>query len=397
MKQLKNIALALVLVLSGILTLAIHGHTQAAGSGTVDLTLTSSSYTYKVGDSVTVDVYEDSGADQVSTLDANFTYPTNILSFVSITGGPAFDTDAQDCPNPSSTNPSCQALGTVKIGRGADVYPTGKKLVASVLFTVVGAGTANLNWDSSTVVNHPVAQGAPPSTPTAAQLNEQNATYTTTAPASGGGSSSGGGASSSGSSSSSSSKSSSNPTLTISGISVVKTATDATVTWKTSAAANSVVNYGSTTTLGFTVTDTAQTTSHSLQLNSKYLDAGKTYYFVVKSTDAKGNTATSPQMTFQMTPGTETPVSTNTTTNPTTTAKKKSNTTTAIIAVAAIALAAVAGAVVIRRMHRKALDERDLASHVAATTSPSTTAPTDTVITPQAKTSSGPTNDPKTK
>ncbi len=77
-------------------------------------------------------------------------------------------------------------------------------------------------------------------------------------------------------------------------ISIVTTANitsiSATVTWTTDESSNSVVNYGATTALGSTISDTAMVTSHSVNLTG--LAENTTYYYEVQSTDSSGNTAT---------------------------------------------------------------------------------------------------------
>lgn len=67
------------------------------------------------------------------------------------------------------------------------------------------------------------------------------------------------------------------------------TSTSATVNWTTDEPSNSVVNYGTTTALGSTISDVAMVTSHSLNLTG--LAKNTTYYYEVQATDASGNTA----------------------------------------------------------------------------------------------------------
>ncbi|HTY08454.1 MAG TPA: lamin tail domain-containing protein, partial [Candidatus Edwardsbacteria bacterium] len=65
------------------------------------------------------------------------------------------------------------------------------------------------------------------------------------------------------------------------------TASGATIAWTTDEAANSKVDYGTTTSYGSTASDANYVTSHSLTLSG--LAAGTTYHFRVGSTDAAGN------------------------------------------------------------------------------------------------------------
>lgn len=78
---------------------------------------------------------------------------------------------------------------------------------------------------------------------------------------------------------------------TILGVAVTDiTSSSATVIWTTDEASDSAVNYGTTTSLGSTTSDTTLTTGHSITLTG--LIAETTYYFEVQSTDSSGNTAT---------------------------------------------------------------------------------------------------------
>ena len=64
--------------------------------------------------------------------------------------------------------------------------------------------------------------------------------------------------------------------------------TSATITWATSEAANSTVNYGDSTALGLTASDSANFTDHSIMLTD--LTPAALYYYEVSSTNAGGNT-----------------------------------------------------------------------------------------------------------
>jgi len=64
----------------------------------------------------------------------------------------------------------------------------------------------------------------------------------------------------------------------------------ATITWTTDEPSDSVVNYGNTTALGLTVSDSALVTEHQIAITEVIPDI--TYYFEVQSTDSEGNTAT---------------------------------------------------------------------------------------------------------
>lgn len=68
------------------------------------------------------------------------------------------------------------------------------------------------------------------------------------------------------------------------------------ITWTTDESADSVVEYGTTASYGSTKSDSTQTTSHLITLDS--LSADTTYHYRVKSTDGSGNTAQTSDNTF---------------------------------------------------------------------------------------------------
>ncbi|MDX1535965.1 MAG: fibronectin type III domain-containing protein, partial [Candidatus Spechtbacterales bacterium] len=75
------------------------------------------------------------------------------------------------------------------------------------------------------------------------------------------------------------------------------TGSSATITWTTNEAADSQVEFGTTTSLGTnTPLVTTMQTSHTINLSS--LTADTTYYYKVKSKDSAGNLAVSSQKTF---------------------------------------------------------------------------------------------------
>ena len=67
------------------------------------------------------------------------------------------------------------------------------------------------------------------------------------------------------------------------------TSSTATITWSTDQASNSQVDYGTSTSYGFSVSNSASVTSHSVQLTG--LSASTLYHYRVDSTDAAGTTS----------------------------------------------------------------------------------------------------------
>ena len=77
----------------------------------------------------------------------------------------------------------------------------------------------------------------------------------------------------------------------ISGVQVTNiTETSATIVWSTDKPADTVVNYGTSTDLGLTISDAGLTTDHSILLSG--LKPGVTYHYEVQSTDYSLNTVT---------------------------------------------------------------------------------------------------------
>jgi hypothetical protein len=73
----------------------------------------------------------------------------------------------------------------------------------------------------------------------------------------------------------------------------------ATINWKTSAAADSQVDYGlDVGSYTYVASDPKLVTDHKVVLSSELIQPGVTYHFMVKSTDAKGGTANSTDYTF---------------------------------------------------------------------------------------------------
>ncbi len=85
------------------------------------------------------------------------------------------------------------------------------------------------------------------------------------------------------------------PSISVTGI----TTNSATINWTTDIASDSAVYYGTTTDFGFSMTDGALVTSHSLTLTGLNIDT--TYYFYVHST-ASGKTGTSGNRQFNTAP-----------------------------------------------------------------------------------------------
>src|SRR5581483_4743161 len=111
-------------------------------AGTASLSLSPASGTYSKGGSISVDIVEDSGSDTVNAVQANFSYPTNLLSYTGVTNSSAFPVEAQ----------SSASGGVVQIARGATTPVSGTQTVATIHFTVLDGGSASLSFSGGSAV-----------------------------------------------------------------------------------------------------------------------------------------------------------------------------------------------------------------------------------------------------
>jgi hypothetical protein len=96
---------------------------------------------FSIGSNVTIEIHENSGNTGVNAVQANFSYPASLLTFVSAdSSASAFTTQAQ----------STGGNGTVALARGVIGSLTGDQLIAKVTFKVNAAGTANLTFTNGT-------------------------------------------------------------------------------------------------------------------------------------------------------------------------------------------------------------------------------------------------------
>lgn len=133
----------------GVVFAAIGGYILLRGSFAATppaptVYLTPAAKTYPVNTTFTVQVRENSGTTAVNAVQANFSYPTNLLQFVSIdTTGTAFTTIA----------PSSGGSGQVSIAQGIIGSLTGDQLIATVTFkTLTTGGTAAMAFTSGTAL-----------------------------------------------------------------------------------------------------------------------------------------------------------------------------------------------------------------------------------------------------
>jgi hypothetical protein len=128
--------------------------------------LTPDAQAVNVGDTFTVNVYEDSGTDSVNVVQANLTYDTSLLSYTGHTDSSVFPLVAE---NPGGDTGSLRfARGTC----GGCTPLSGSQLVVSLTFKALAAGTASVNFDSGTLVARSADGTAEPN------LSEAGGTYT---------------------------------------------------------------------------------------------------------------------------------------------------------------------------------------------------------------------------
>lgn len=246
-------------------------------------------------------VYENSGGDSVNAVQANLSYNTSQLRYVSFTDSTAFKVEAE---SPSSNS------GSLHFARGTITPVTGSQEVVTVNFSVVaGSGTATVSFDSGSAVvrstdnqgetlttsdakfslTAPVANPTPPPSPSPQPVHHASspAPVTFVPPSS----------ATIKPNSSSSPKAAS--TLKISSVESTNDSSGNTViTWHTNEAATSTVLFGSDKTHLVTKSDGSLVTSHTVVLPSDELKSGTSYYFYVSSTDSSGLTVSSQFLPF---------------------------------------------------------------------------------------------------
>lgn len=133
----------LVVLLSVLIVLPFFNAVNVNALDNVTLTLTKSSGTYKVGESFTVTINENSATEGINAVQADLTYDKNLLQFVSVDeSGSAF----------SIAGPITSGGGVVNIPRATTGSLTGIKKVASVKFKVIATGDAKINFASSSAI-----------------------------------------------------------------------------------------------------------------------------------------------------------------------------------------------------------------------------------------------------
>jgi outer membrane biosynthesis protein TonB len=294
--------------------------TSSVFAASASMTLTPSSGTIAIGDTISIGVYENSGAQDVNAAKANLTYNANVLTFVSVTSSPAFSIDAAT----SGGN------GTVNIERGALPAVTGNQLIATITFSGKASGSAAVNFTGSSSVlaasgpqanqniltstnggnytvpsppSPPPPPPTPPPTPSPSPSPSPTPSPTPSprpsspSPSPSPSTKPSPSPSPSPRPSSSSSKDSTPPVISNINITDIGISS-ATVSWDTNEPATSQIDYGITTNYELTNGNGLYVQSHKLALSYKLLNPDTEFHVRVKSVDASGNVATAADQTF---------------------------------------------------------------------------------------------------
>jgi len=231
------------------------------------------------GNNVTVYVHESVTGDTTNAVQANFSYPSSLLQYVSTSEGSAFPVAAQ----------TSVSGGTAQIARASYSGVSGDNVVIAVQFKAIATGTATLSFTGGSAVVSSTSNKAitPLSTPgTSITINAPSPSPSPSPKPS-----------PKPSPTPTPTKDTTPPTITAVSVHDI-TASSVTITWTTSEAATSEVDYGLSKTYDLSSVDSKLVTSHSVTLNSKLIVSGTTYHFAVKSADAAGNVATGTDNTF---------------------------------------------------------------------------------------------------
>jgi hypothetical protein len=217
------------------------------------------------GGTLSISIRENSGSEPVNAASATITYPTGSLQYLSTSNSSAFGIAAA----------TSGGGGSAHVERGSLSPVTGAQTVAIVYFRVLAnSGSASIAFSSGQVLsansNANIASSYSGTTvhltaPVAAPV----APPADTIP----------------------------PKITDVKASNI-TASSVVITWTTSEPASSSVDYGPTKDYGLSTSDGTLITAHKIVLNSSLIVPAQQYHYAVKSADAAGNAASSPDSTF---------------------------------------------------------------------------------------------------
>ncbi|HVW23596.1 MAG TPA: hypothetical protein VHB51_03915 [Candidatus Saccharimonadales bacterium] len=241
----------------------------AAGAS---ITLDSNTSTVANGGSLVVAIYMNGGGQGVNAVEADISYPASQLQYVGFSStGTAFEIGAS----------SGGSNGLATVDRGTTSSVSGSGLVGTMTFkALVGSGSANIGvaGSSSLVVNG----SAIPYTSSGLTVHFGAGSSSSKAPAA-----------------PAPPKDTTAPTISQIAVKDL-TPFSATITWTTSEAADSTVEYGLDANYGLSASNASPTISHSVKLSSAFLTPETLLHYSVKSTDSSGNVATSTDQSVQL-------------------------------------------------------------------------------------------------
>jgi len=259
--RLKKLLKATSLVIASSIPL-LSSVSVFAASATMSL---SSAGSVVKGSYITVSIRENSGAEPVNAAKATLSYPANLLSFVSVNSSSAFGVAAS----------GSGGGGTVSVDRGALPAVSGSQTVATVTFkALTDSGTAAIAITSGSVLSandssELYAGGSGTNIALKAPAPVAEAPPADTIP----------------------------PKITAVSAGTI-TPNTAIISWTTSEPATSEVNYGPNQSYGLAAADNNLVTDHKVTLGSPLIAPATLFHYIVKSADAAGNPASSPDATF---------------------------------------------------------------------------------------------------
>lgn len=268
---------------------------RPAHAATASMYLTRSKSTVYKNETVVIGVYMNS-SDPVNAVQANLSYPSSSLSFVSISPGSAFEIQAENSGGG----------GSVRIGRGTLSPKTGTKLIANVTFKALkSSGSASISFAAGSVLTNNGSTVSSTQSGTSVTLAAQPSSspstpsQPTTTPT----------------------QPSTTPTVTpdsiaepeeeapkdetppkISDIVIDFEADPVNIKWRTDEDANTRISYGVTDLLGITVQNSGSRKVHKAEFDPAFLPPKTTIFYRIRAVDAADNLTRTDMLEFT-TPG----------------------------------------------------------------------------------------------
>jgi hypothetical protein len=160
-QQLFMQGMSLLLIVAAIGAVGVHLLTPShAATGGATLSLSPSSGTYNVGDTISVTIGENSGTTAITTIVSNLTYTANTLQFDSaasdIVSGSNFNAFTI-APMTGSGTVSITRFGNPPVDANGNAIPntglTGAQSVVTLKFQVISAGAATIAFAPSSIVD----------------------------------------------------------------------------------------------------------------------------------------------------------------------------------------------------------------------------------------------------